>query len=89
MAPNGCPKNLDAVTLFQLGGRLCPPHKYLPPRIFRPFYGTNCLFLDSRGMEFWLYMSGHSEAVLSSQKTPGLKLIGGHNLYPLIGIWLR
>ena len=30
------------VNLFQPGGRLCPPHPYLPPsplRIFRPSYG--------------------------------------------------
>ena len=27
-----------AVTLFQEGGRLCPPHYCLPTRIFRPSY---------------------------------------------------
>ena len=32
-------------------------------------------------------MSGQTGAVLSSQKIPGLKLIGGNSLYPLIGNW--
>ena len=33
------PDLADQLTLFKLGGMLCPPHYYLPPRIFRPFYG--------------------------------------------------
>ena len=28
----------DQLTLFQEGGRLCPPHYCLPTRIFRPSY---------------------------------------------------
>ena len=64
----------DQLTLFQSGGRLCPPNYCSPfPRIFSPSYGSDVnLLLDDEGWPYiWnsTHSSAKAKACFSGQKS--------------------